>query len=509
MMSQVSLISKVLFAATWIPHLRFVRDTKRPEQARARVWRDVHRLIAGSPFWQKRGLFAHLDDYELTDYETYREALEQTYSKTRSVLNGEQVLYWSESSGSSGKRKIFPLTKSYQKQFQATTPPLIHSFVSRFPGFMRNPVLYFASTLPAEKSPAGIDVGFISNFNYRNIPPFLQKHYAFPLEVFRDSDTFFKWGPLYALATDLSALIAITPSMVEQFAQRIEAQLSSYWPYLEGKSIPPAPLPPLKVSPERLATLRQALGRHPFRFREVWPGLQFVCCWKGATCGMQLPRIKGYLEGVSVIDATYSATEGWMNVPLESDALGGPLHPGAHIVEFLPLGAEPGKASLKQCWQLTRGADYEIVLTTAMGFVRYRLFDVVRCTGFFNRSPIIEFRHKSGNMISLGHTRVTEALLVEAMSRARFEPAGNWFFGPDQDGSRIVLYCEREPGNAVSALAEIDRTLCQENVEYDSDIRNGLLKPLAIRLLPTEHGAWRRTAAHAQTKPSILRQTPP
>ena len=50
------------------------------------------------------------------------------------------------------------------------------------------------------------------------------RRYAFPAEVFTDAETFFRWGPLYALATDLSAMFAITPSMVLQFAQRIEAQ---------------------------------------------------------------------------------------------------------------------------------------------------------------------------------------------------------------------------------------------------------------------------------------------
>ena len=145
----------------------------------------------------------------------------------------------------------------------------MHAFASNFPGFLSKPVLYFAGLMPAEKSPAGIDVGFISNFNYRHIPKGLQKHYAFPLEVFRDWDTFSNWAGLYAVAGDLSAMVGISPSVLVLFAETLKRRIEAFWPYLEGKAQPPAPLPAVSCTPERLEALRRAFAKKPFSFREV------------------------------------------------------------------------------------------------------------------------------------------------------------------------------------------------------------------------------------------------
>src|SRR5207253_2833872 len=101
-------------------------------------------------------------------------------------------IYWSESSGTSGKRKIFPITLKYREQFQRTTPPFLAGLFKEFRGFLNHKVLYFAGMHPSERSPTGVEVGFISNFNYRHIPPLLQKAYAFPADVFRDWSTFEK-----------------------------------------------------------------------------------------------------------------------------------------------------------------------------------------------------------------------------------------------------------------------------------------------------------------------------
>lgn len=515
---------QLLFATSWGKHRSFVRDAQEPERAQERVWNETWSLLRDSPFWADRlgaraaDREARLEDFGITDYETYRPALEACFAGERvSPLSNEEILFWCESSGTSGKRKLFPLTETFRRQFQRTTPPLLHQFTRRFPDFLAKPVLYFAAALPAERSPAGVEVGFISNFNYRHIPGFLQKHYAFPLESFRDSETFLKWAPLYALQTDLSAMIAITPSMVEQFAERIEAGFESvYLPALEGQIALPAGLPPLKATAERIALLKRAFLMRPFSFREVWPGLQFVCCWKSSTCGLQLPKLERYLQGrVPVVDATYSATEGWLTVPLvsgpEMRGMGGALHPGAHRVEFFKAGNAPLANELLPLWKLEAGQDYEVVLTTAMGFIRYRLYDVVRCTGYFHRTPILEFRHKSGNLLSLGQARISEAYLISALDEIGQPARGRWVFAPNAFGDQLLLYSDQEAdgSGALQRIARhVHQKLCELNPDYAADIESRLLKPVGVEFLEPGHAYWTRSE-HAQSKQAVLRQAGP
>ncbi len=511
----MKLLTALIAASTWPKNARFLEATRYPEAASSAQWSSVIRpLLGASPFWIGRfpnGIPAALESFEITTYEDYRTAIEETFSSGSNVspLSNEKILFWAKSTGTSAKAKLFPLTASFQKQFQVTTPPFVHSLTKRFDGFMAKPVCYFASTLPSEKSPGGVDIGAMSGFNYQNIRGFLKNFYALPLGVFKDSETFFQWAPLYALATDLSSLFAVTPSMILQFAERLEKQIEDYWPYLEGKKAPPAPLPPLRIDPARLEHLKSALAQRPLSFRTIWPSMQFISCWKGSTCGMQLPKLEPYLHGVTIVDAPYSATEGWMNVPTSTEVIGGPVHPDGHVMEFIAAGAAIEKENLLPAWKLEPGVDYEVFLTTAMGFVRYRLFDIVRCTGYTNRSPHLEFRQKSGSMISLGHTRVSEADLLEALADAELGGTKRWFFGPSADGTHLVFYCDSTNTHVDEAIAAADKALAKLNTEYADDLKTGLLKPIATLVLEGSHAAWAERELQAQSKPTILRQQAP
>jgi hypothetical protein len=503
----ITTVARPLLLATSRPKRRaFVRDCRAPEAAQARVWADTWAEIGGAPFWRTRmgigSATPELGHFPLSDYETYREPLDASFAGPTNQLALSEVRFWSESAGSTGPRKVFPITGPYRAQFQSTTPPFLNALVRRYPGMLRAPILYFAGSMPKERSPAGVDVGFISNYNYRNIPGFLRRLYAFPVEALRDTEAFFEWGPLYALATDLSAMIGITPAIIVRFAERLRERLDAYWPILEGRRDPPAPLPKVHVCAARLARLKKALGGDDYRFPEVWPGLSVLVCWKAATCGMQLPSLARYLDGrVPLVDATYSATEGWVNVPRVDGSVGGAVHPGAHVFEFLPIGADARADNLVPLWELEPGRDYEIVMTTAMGLVRYRLKDVVSVTGRFHRSPVLHFSHKSSNEISLGPACISEPELVQAVQEAGLDGIGSRVFAPGATGDRLELCAARDASE--DQLARLEATLRRINPMYAKYAGDGILQPVALRRLPDAHRVFARDE-HAQEKPRLL-----
>jgi hypothetical protein len=486
---------------------RFVSDTRTPELAQRRVWNEILGEISGAPFWQgKLTSSSELRDFPITEYEDYRSAIDRSFQTGISELSGKPVMYWSESSGTSGKRKVFPITPKYREQFQRTTPPYLHGLIEKFPGFLNQKVLYFAGMNPSEISPSGIDVGFISNFNYRHIPRMLQKGYGFPKEVFQSWPVFEKWAPVYALATDLSAMIAITPSVLTQFAERIEKNAELYRDILSGKVALPSELPALSVSKKRLELVQAVLSSKKISFRALWPSLQFVSCWKGSGCALQLPQLARFSD-LPVVDATYSATEGWVNVPLPG-GVGGPVHPGAHIFEFAKAGEEPSPEKLLPLWKLEKGESYEIFLSTAMGMIRYRLFDIVKCTGHFERSPIIEFVQKSLNEIILGMIRVSESQILEALQSVDMGPGTRWFIAPNQTGDRLVFFTSSSDRPTASDLASADQRLGELNKYYARDISRGLLKPMEITRLPLSHPVW-QVSTHQQSKPQPVRRQAP
>ncbi len=70
------------------------------------------------------------------------------------------------------------------------------------------------------------------------------------------------------------------------------------------------------------------------------------------------------------------------------------------------------------------GESYEIVVTTVAGLYRYRLGDVVKCLGYYNQSPIVEFLYRQGSLLDFFGERVTENTVFAALTKA-IEILGN------------------------------------------------------------------------------------
>ncbi|MEK7354958.1 MAG: GH3 auxin-responsive promoter family protein, partial [Bdellovibrionota bacterium] len=364
-----------------------------PELAQGRLWSEIWPEIGESPFWLTRRPSASpkLEDFPISTYEDYREPLENSFQKSISDLSGHEILFWCTTSGTSGYRKVFPLTDLLLREMQRTTKPYTYGLARLRPAALSGSIVYCAAAQSGEATAAGIEVGYISAYIYRTLPDFIRRNYAFPGELFENGKIFAEWSSLYATIADCSLLLAITPASLSSLGRAIMQDKVRNLAIIDGAREWPTGLPEVAVSSHRLKTIRNALEEPQLSFKKLWPKLSVVTTWKGSTCALQIPDLLKYLDdSVLVTDGQYSATEGWMTVPFIDDRVGSVFHPGAHIVEFL----EDDK--ILKPWQLVAGREYEILLTTAMGFVRYRLGDVVACRGFHHRSPILEFRTKAG-----------------------------------------------------------------------------------------------------------------
>jgi hypothetical protein len=492
--------------ATWPAYHRFIEATLDPQRAQRRAWEETALLLqrsSGREAWRPR-----LQDHPITSLDDYRPAIERSLRTGVSALNGEPVMFWSQSAGTTGNRKLFPMTRSFRRQFQRTVPPMVHALLRRYPQFLRRPALYFAATDPRERTGTGVEIGFISNYNYRTVPALIRRQYAFPREVFKDAATFDRYAAVYALGSDLSAMFAVTPMSLQRLLANIREHGEFILRSLRGEGQWDHALPRPSVSPDRLRTVTRLLESGDLGFKKLWPSLDFVCTWKTAICAAHLRQIADCLEGVDVIDAIYSATEGWITVPIPQ-AGGSVVHPGAHVFEFIEAGKPIEVSQLTPPWELKPGRLYEVFLTTAMGLVRYRLNDVVSCTGFFNRAPVIEFAHKSGGIISLGLVSVSESELVEALLAAGVDLEPHWRVGPTPEGNGLALYADAADPEREARLEAADAHLRSININYRIYTGNGTLKPLSGRVLRLTHSLWARDAPHAQTKPVLLIQSAP
>src|SRR5262249_19241681 len=94
----------------------------------------------------------------------------------------------------------------------------------------------------------------------------------------------------------------------------------------------------------------------------------------------------------------------------------------SHYFEFVPEEeADSHEATVLAAHELKEGRQYFIVPTTAFGLYRYDIHDLVRVTGFHNRTPLVEFLSKGAHFSSLTGEKLSEYQVTRAVEQVTQE----------------------------------------------------------------------------------------
>jgi sarcosine oxidase delta subunit len=156
--------------------------------------------------------------------------------------------------------------------------------------------------------------------------------------------------------------------------------------------------------------------------------------------------------------------------------------------------------------ELNEGERYYIVLTTSSGLYRYNIHDLVRCVGYYNRTPMLEFLNKGSHYSSITGEKLSEFQVSRAVEQSlreldlflsAFTLAPCWADPPHYS----LLVEEGDVPNVATAagLADsVDRALIEQNVEYESKRDTHRLGPVSVKVLPT--GTWDQFMCDRLTK---------
>lgn len=510
--SGVSAALRLLLRPAWRSFERAARD---PETAQRALWAHIAREAEGSSLWRQRwgrGGAPPLADLPVTEYADYGAAFQAAFEEGSSPTSRAPVEYWAESSGTTAAApKRFPYVAGGAWLRSAAAAPFaawLYRLALEEPHLAAAPVLLLANAGTHASSPQGVPVGFASKYLLVRPPAWVFRAIAVPRAVYHCRDLWEEWAPLYAVARDMSLATGISAGWHVLFYESLLARMDDYWPYLEGRRTPPPPLPPVDVRRHRLRHLRKVFGRasRP-TLSDVWPGLAAVVCFTGASAGAQVPLIEPLLGGASLRDLPYIPTEGPVTIPLYDGAEGNPVHPGGSIVELLPDGAAPVARNLLPCWRAEPGCRYEVFLTTVHGLVRYRLHDLVLCTGWFHRSPRLRFRCKTRFVLKVTTTAIPEDEVARLLRDVGYRGRDDLLLGPHPSGRAFAMYVRQ--GSDAGRLAEpLERALMDGVPPYHVERDRGVLSPLEAFTVPASHAMWEyRTRAQAKSR-VVLREAP-
>ncbi|PZM82878.1 MAG: hypothetical protein DKT66_12890 [Candidatus Melainabacteria bacterium] len=490
---------------------RFDRDAQTVDATQSRHLLDIIQRNAASAFGKKHGFSSiqSVRDFQnavaINDYDSLSEYVNRAAAGEKGQLTVEDPFMFATTSGTAGERKMIPVTRSYIKEFRRASVVSGFNLLKSHPNLTKGIALSVFSPAEEGRTEGGIPYGAISGRLYMEEPKLIKRFISpIPYEVFIIKHYESRYYTLLrlALALPVTVIYTLNPSTIVMLGKRLKiygeqlvrdiADGAINSPQALPSQVMEAIKPFLKPNPKRAAELAKLLEQDKFEAQNIWPDLSLISCWTKAAASFYLQDLPAYFGSTPVADITYGASEGRGTVNLGEGRQA--LSIRSHFFEFVAVDDwEAGNKKALLCHELEVGREYYILFTTSGGLYRYHINDIVKVVGWYNRTPLIEFLHKGGNISSFTGEKLTESQVTEAMLAAQKELnfRARFFtlipvFRPEP---HYELYLEFD-GPSVSdetALAKaFDRHLSRLNIEYEAKRESHRLTDIKVVRLPAE-----------------------
>ncbi|XP_063965026.1 uncharacterized protein LOC129275211 [Lytechinus pictus] len=455
--------------------------------------------------------------HPLATYERYRPYVDRMAKGEEGVLTAERVERFALSSGTTGRSKMMPFTKSFRKMYNAIVGLSIDLRLREFGiGFLQREMTIH--TAPKVRySEAGILMGPASMKNASN--RHLLSLYSSPAEAFRIKD------PHDSVYVHL--LFGFRDRNLRIISCNFTTNLLSAFRTAEQrwrdivKDIELGTVTVTKVSPDiHHVLVRKMGGGDPKRATELkrefekgfkgimkraWPHLKHVQAIDSS--GLKESLLNSYAKGVPIFGFIFAATEGTIGVNIWPKQIGKDeyvLLPSLCLMEFIPeTHINEDQPETLFIDELKVGGVYEIVVTQMYGFYRLRYGDVIRVTRYHHNTPVVEFMYRSGQILDV-HGEKVDQITVQSSLQAAVGHFPNVTLGnyavaestlldclvkPNTDlRDYYIIFLELNPTPNEDALADIplkkvDEELCHHSFTYNSFREKGSIAPPLVHIV--------------------------
>jgi len=364
----------------------------------------------------------------INDYESLSPYIERIASGAQNILTSEPPFMFATTSGTTGARKLIPVTNAYMQEFRKASAISGYYLLKHFPAIAHGVTLSIFSPAQDSLTTAGLPCGAISGRLYLKEPFFIRKFISpLPYEICLIKDYEARYYTLLrcALMLPVTCIYTLNPSTIALLSRRLKTHaeqlindvakgtisLTSSMPANIEKVIKPF----LQADHVRARYLQKLLADGQFTPDKVWPGLALITCWTKAAAAFYLQDFPEFFGSTPVCDITYGASEGRGTVFLSPEKQA--LAIRSHFFEFIEADKMTSdNKEVLTATQLQTGKEYNILFTTSGGLYRYNINDIVQVVGWHNQIPLLEFLHKSGNISSFTGEKLTESQVTQAVA---------------------------------------------------------------------------------------------
>ena len=418
----------------------FEKMTKAPFESQRNLLLELLTRNKNTVFGREHG-FSHMrsiEDYQarvsLNNYETFRPYVERLMRGEANVLTTDKPILFGVTSGTTGKPKFIPVTEHSRKKKKEIMDVWTYYILRDHPGVLKGKILAIVSPEKEGSTNNNIPFGAESGHAYKNMPDVVKNLYVLPYEVFEIKDYDAKYYCILRIAMEqnVSVIASLNPSTILLLCQRIEKIKDRVIDDIRRGTLNPE----LNLRYDIRKKIESRLKPNPARADELmrlsqnregkllpadfWPNIAVIACWKGGTVGIYIPHLKKYFaENIAIRDFGYLSSEARASIPLGDEGCSGILAVTSNFYEFVPVEdiCKDDKRFLL-AHQLETGGEYYVIFTTHSGLYRYNIDDIIRVTGSYNNTPVIEFKQKGSMVCSVTGEKLYEAQVNDAVNRA-------------------------------------------------------------------------------------------
>jgi hypothetical protein len=449
----------------------------------------------------------------LAPYEYFEPYIKRVMKgETKALLADPRIHMFALTSGTTASRKFIPVTQQYLADYKRGWNIWGLKVYRDHPSVRFRPIVQMSGDWQEFKTEAGIPCGAVTGLTATMQLRIIRFLYCVPASVGKVKDPAAKYYTALRLSLPrkVSMIIAANPSTLVNFAKAGDQEKESLIRDIRDGTLSSRYDIPVDV---RTALARRIRKKHPERAKwleeivsrtgtlypkDYWPTDCVIGNWTGGSVGAYLRHYPKYFGQTPVRDIGLIASEGRMTIPWADATPAGILDITTNYFEFIPEEeVNSPQPTVLGTHELQEGRNYYILLTTSYGLYRYHIYDVVRCVGFHNKTPMVEFLSKgslfsnlTGEKVSEYHVSgaMTDVLRSLDMNLTAYTLAPCW----DDEQPYYGLFVERgdipERAQGMKLVEALDRQLRAANTEYDAKRDSRRLGPVRLELIPT--GAW-------------------
>ncbi|MEM9483574.1 MAG: GH3 auxin-responsive promoter family protein [Cyanobacteria bacterium P01_F01_bin.116] len=426
-------------------------------------------------------------------YDDYAPYFERAAAGEGNVVSPFPIRSFNMSSGSTGSRKLVPITKRVQQtRAYANQVAMGHAFEQA-----QRPVgqlLLTTLITPLGQTEGGITYGHVSGNQLRATHPLVYNQlFAQPYDALLISNTAARNYVclLFGLCQPQIAYIAANfPLIMLQFCTYLErfsaALVDDIGRGTLSQEIEIEPLlrkslqRRLSPQPQRAKQLETILNSHGRLLPQyVWPHLAFLITARGGPSDFYFERFGEYFGDTPIFGGTYAASEAVFGSYCRLNQDGAILALKTNFFEFVASDQWDQKMpKTLLSHELEVGEYYRVLVTNYSGFCRYDIGDVLQVVDMQQGVPVIVFRYRQGGILSAISEKTTEYHVIQVMTALKDKlPIEDFCVTLSESlvDPYYILNVELAPGTDISdmppsylqqSLKTFDERMCQVNESY-------------------------------------------